>query len=68
MDKPSGSVYRPIYHRSPNRFLRYETYQFNDGAGNFGERRVAFYLDKKGAEKSETAQIIWDRNSNMFKV
>ena len=54
-------TYIPIYHRSPNRFVRYEMHRFDDGAGNTGTARVAFYLDKHGIEKQETAQVIWDR-------
>ena len=57
--------YIPIYHRPPNKFLRYEMHRFDDGAGNTGVARVAFYLDKHGTEKQETAQVIWDRQPHM---
>ena len=53
--------YIPIYKRAPNTFVRYELERFDDGAGNTGAERVAIYLDKHGAEKRESAQVIWDR-------
>ena len=53
-------TYIPIYKRPPNKFICYEELRFNDGAGNTGTKRVAVYLDKSGAEKRETAQVIWD--------
>lgn len=53
--------YIPIYHRPPNKFVRYEMQRFDDGAGNTGVERVAVYLDKNGTEKRESAQVIWDR-------
>jgi hypothetical protein len=57
--------YIPIYHRPPNKFLRYEMKRFDDGAGNTGAQRVAFYLDRHGVERSECAQVIWDRQPHM---
>lgn len=54
-------AYIPIYHRPPNKFIRYEMHRFDDGAGNTGVERVAVYRDKAGAEKRESAQVIWDK-------
>lgn len=50
----------PIYHRPPNKFLRYEERRFDDGAGHTGTLRIAVFLDKSGKEREETAQVIWD--------
>lgn len=50
----------PIYHRPPNRFLRYEERRFDDGAGNTGTKRIAIYTDKGGTQREDTAQVIWD--------
>lgn len=53
-------IYLPIYHRSPNKFIRYEERRFDDGAGHTGVKRIAIYQDKSGKEREETAQVIWD--------
>lgn len=49
----------PIQHRPPNKFLRYEERNFDDGHGNSGIERIAYYLDKKGKEQSVIAQVLW---------
>jgi hypothetical protein len=57
--------YRPIYHRPPNKFLRYEERRFDDGAGHTGIKRIALYLDKSGTQREETAQVIWDATNTI---
>jgi hypothetical protein len=52
--------YHPIYHRAPNKFLRYENRRFDDGAGHTATMRIAIFKDKSGAEQEMTAQVIWD--------
>ncbi len=52
--------YHPIYHRPPNKFLRYEEVRFDDGYGHTGIKRIALYHDKSGKLREETAQVIWD--------
>lgn len=52
--------YLPVYHRSPNKFLRYDERRFDDGAGHAGTVRIALYQDKNGKQREETAQVIWD--------
>lgn len=54
--------YIPVYHRPPNKFLRYEERRFDDGAGHTGTERIALYQDKNGKQREETAQVIWDDN------
>ena len=54
-------TYTPIYKRPPNKFMRYEEVAFTDQVGNTGVKRIAIYLDKHGAEKTEVAQVIWDK-------
>ena len=51
--------YLPRYSRPPNKFLRYELRDFDDGHGNGGQYRVAHFLDKKGKEQEMTAHVIW---------
>ena len=58
----SANVYVPVWKRAPNKFLRYELKDLDDGAGNVGHIRVAIYMDKNGNQKSETAQVIWNRS------
>lgn len=50
----------PIQHRPPNKFLRNEVNDFDDGHGNGGKIRIAYFLDKKGKEQSVTAQVMWE--------
>ena len=52
-------IYKPIYHRPPNRFVEYELRKF-DYSGFSGVERVAIFIDKKGRTQEMTAQIIWD--------
>ena len=53
--------YYPVYHRHPNKFLRYEEKRFDHGNGITGTLRIAHFLDKKGNECEMTAQVIWDK-------
>lgn len=50
----------PIQHRQPNKFVRYELEDFNDGAGNGGRLKMAYYLDKKGREQQVVHNVIWE--------
>ena len=52
--------YLPVYHRPPNKFLRYEIVDFDQGNGNSGKYRIAHFLDKKGNEDSMVAQVMWE--------
>lgn len=49
----------PIYSRPPCKLIRYEIRDFNDGAGNGGQRRIAIYFDKHSNQKEMIAQTIW---------
>ena len=44
--------YLPVYHRSPNKFIRYDVEPFYTPAGN-GYERIAIFLDKKGKFRSK---------------
>lgn len=54
-------TYIPYYHRKPNKFIRYEQREFDDGHGHFGIEIIAIYLDKHNKQREETAQVIWSR-------
>lgn len=51
--------YTPIYHKPPNKFIRYEMRDFADGYGHSGKVRVAIFKDSKGRTQEMDAQIYW---------
>lgn len=55
--------YLPIYHRTPNKFLRYELRKFEVVACIrvlTGTERIAIFLDKNGKQQEMSAQVMWD--------
>jgi len=55
--------YLPIYHRPPNKFLRYELRNFEVVTCIkvlTGTERIAIFLDKNGKQQEDTAQVMWD--------
>jgi hypothetical protein len=53
----------PIYHRPPNKFLRYELRKFEVVTCTkvlTGVERVAIFLDKSNKVQEMTAQVMWD--------
>lgn len=56
------TTFLPIYHRAPNKFIRYEERRFDDGAGHTATMRIAIFKDKNGAEQEMTAQVMWDED------
>ena len=59
VDKTDIVPYIPIYHRPPNKFVRYEDRRFVCGPYN-GTKRVAVFVTKGGEMREEVAQVIWD--------
>lgn len=53
--------YLPIYTRPPNKFVRYEERQFDDGVGHTATLRYAIFIDKNGKQQEMIAQVIWDK-------
>ena len=53
--------YIPIWNRPPNKFVKYEVVQFDDGAGHIGDLTLAHFIDKKGKEQQMDAWIKWDK-------
>jgi hypothetical protein len=51
----------PVYHRPPNKFIRYEIKPFDDGAGHTATLRIAVFKDKHGDTQEMVAQVIWDK-------
>lgn len=49
----------PIYHRPPQKFIKYTEANFEDAVGNKAIIRTAHYLDKKGNPQEMVAQVIW---------
>lgn len=60
-DRNKIEPYLPIWIRPPNKLVRYEDRRFVCGMYP-GTKRIAIFVDKKGVEREETAQIIWDDN------
>lgn len=60
-DKSSNKVvpYYPYFHRAPNKFVRYEKCDFDDGHGNKAEVTKAIYKDKNGNLQEADAFIKW---------
>lgn len=52
--------YLPVYHRSPNKFIRYETKRFDDGVGHTATLTIAVYIDKHNEKQEMVAQVKWD--------
>jgi hypothetical protein len=52
--------YHPYYCSPPNKLIRYEVRDFDDGHGNGGKCRWAIYTDKKGKQCEMVAQVIWE--------
>jgi hypothetical protein len=52
-------VHKPVYSSPPNKLLRYEESDFDDGAGHQAIIRTAIYLNKHGQEKTMVAQVMW---------
>jgi hypothetical protein len=50
----------PIYMKAPNKFIRYEVRDFDDGYGNGGKVRVAIFSDKNGKVQEMDAQVMWE--------
>ena len=53
------TTYLPVYTRPPNKLLRYEFRNFSDKRGNTGKLRIAIYIDKKGRQQEDVAQVLW---------
>jgi hypothetical protein len=54
----------PIYHRKPNKFLRYEERPFTVYGcieTLHGIERVAIFLDKNNNQQEMSAQVIWGK-------
>lgn len=51
--------YVPVYCRPPNKFIRMEESEFDDGAGHIGVLSTAIFFDKSGKEKEMVARIKW---------
>ncbi len=50
----------PSYFAPPNKFLKYDMEEFNDGHGNGGRIRYAYFINKKGKTCKTEAQVYWD--------
>lgn len=59
MENKKIEPYLPIYHRPPNKFVRYEIVDFDHGNGDSGKYRIAHFLDKKGKAETMVAQVMW---------
>jgi hypothetical protein len=57
---PKIEPYIPIFHRPPNKFVKYTIESFHTGGNSGGKIRVAHFIDKNGNEKSCTAQVMWE--------
>ena len=59
----NATPYLPIYHRSPNKILRYELRKFEVVTCIkvlAGVERIAIFLDKNGKQQEMSAQVMWD--------
>lgn len=55
--------YHLVYHRAPNKFLRYELRKFEVVTclrTITGTERIAVFLDKNNKEQEMSAQVMWD--------
>jgi hypothetical protein len=52
-------IYRPIWSRPPNIFVRYEDTEFDDGHGHYATIVMAYFLDKKKVEQKTDAFVKW---------
>lgn len=50
--------YLPIYHRPPNKFIKYREEKFTTDHGGYGITRIAVFETKGGKICEETAQVI----------
>lgn len=55
-----SNIHRVIWNRSPNKLIRYEERQFDDGVGHTAIITVAIYLDKNKTEREVDAYVKWD--------
>ena len=51
--------YTPIYARAPNKFQHFREEEFTDRSGHKAILRIAVFLDRKGVEQEEVAQVKW---------
>ncbi len=63
-----SEVFRPFYSKLPNKLLRYEDVDFDDGVGHQAVIRNAIYLDKHGKQKTMVAQVKWKELAKFERV